>query len=407
MISKDQSDISQIETAISKLMDHMVRNSYRGYDPYDVLRSPVFKWPVMRSRFFRFGAQQVTKRVPFSFRKLLQVPRGLNPVTLGLSLQAYTYLRETYPDRAPQFDREIDKITSLLKEVRSNGYSGICWGYDFDWEARYTTINAYVPTSVATGIITNAMFENYLFTGNKELLDMCRDACKFIMHDLKKSYEGDCFCYSYSPVDKQFVYNASMKAARLLSQVYSVDGDTSMQEEASKAVEYVVTNQQADGSWSYSNHDARTWCDNYHTGYILDCLDSYISNTGDQRFRSSLEKGFKFYKDHFFEDDSIPKFYHNKTFPIDTTAAAQSILTLSRFEEVELANKVASWFITSMQSKSGAFYFRKHRHYIDRQIFMRWSNAWMFVGLSYLQYKLKLASHPRNTQLNTQHNSQE
>ena len=377
-----------LEGAVGKLKSYMRENSYRGYDPYDILRSPVFKWPLLRSRPSRFIAQQISKRVPFSFRKLLQVPAGLNPVTLGLTIQANTYLRQITPN-PQELDQETKILISRLEEVRSRGYSGICWGYDFDWEARYTRIDAYVPTSVATGIITNAMFENYEVTQDEHLLNICRDACKFIMNDLKKSYEDDLFCYSYSPVDTQFVFNASMKAARLLAQVYSVDKDPKLLEEASKAVEYVVKNQQDDGSWSYSKHDARTWRDNYHTGYILDCLDSYIVSSGEDRFKPYLDRGFDFYVDHFFEDSRIPKFYHNKTYPIDSTAAAQSILTLSRFGRLPQALKVAEWYIANMQDSTGGFYFRKHRYYTDRNIFMRWSNAWMMVALSYLWYTME------------------
>jgi rhamnogalacturonyl hydrolase YesR len=321
-------------------------------------------------------------------RKLLHVSEGLNPVTLGLAIQSNTYLRQISPN-AGEIDQETDQLVTQLVGVRSKGYSGICWGYDFDWEARYTRIQAYVPTSVATGIITNGMFENYLFTKNEYLLNLCRDACKFIRNDLKKSYEGEFFCYSYSPVDSQFVFNASMKAARLLAQVYSVDRDQNLLDEASNAVEYVIRNQKEDGSWSYSKNDARTWRDNYHTGYILDCLDSYITHTGDERFRPCLKKGLHFYLDHFFEASGIPKFYHDKTYPIDSTAAAQSILSLCRFGKIELAQRVAAWYISNMQDSSGGFFFRKHRYYTDRNIFMRWSNAWMLVALSYLLYSLK------------------
>ncbi len=378
-----------LEGATRKLKAYMVGKSYYGYDPYDVLRSPVFSWPVLGSRPVRFVAQQVSKRIPFSLRKLLQVPEGLNPVTLGLTIQSNTYLKQIFPDDG-ELDQETDQLVTELVGIKSKGYSGICWGYDFDWEARYTRIQAYVPTSVATGIITNGMFENYRFTQNEYLLDLCRDSCKFIMKDLKKSYEGDFFCYSYSPVDSQFVLNASMKAARLLAQVYSVNRDQSLLDEASNAVEYVIRNQKEDGSWSYSINDARTWRDNYHTGYILDCLDSYIIHTGDQRFRPNLEKGFDFYLNHFFEVSGIPKFYHDKLYPIDSTAAAQSILSLCRFGEIELAKNVAGWYISNMQDKSGGFYFRKHKYYTDRNIFMRWSNAWMLVALSYLLYSLNM-----------------
>jgi len=376
-----------IVQSLQKLKEYIISESYQGFDPYDTLLSPLFKYPVFRARIARFGAQQVCRRIPFSFRKPLLITKGLNPVTLGLAVQAYGYLLKTIPGSAAELNKELDYLLDALIKVKSNGYSGICWGYDFDWEHRYTRINAYVPTSVATGIITNGLFEYYLISGNKTALEMCRDAGKFIMNDLRKSFEGDLFCYSYSPVDRQFVFNASMKAARLLSQIYSVDKDENLKSEARKAVEYVMKYQRKDGSWAYANHDARTWSDNYHTGYNLDCLDAYMRNTEDFEFKPNFNQGFGYYRDNFFENTGIPKFYNNKIYPIDSTAAAQSLLSLSRFDTITKAEGVAEWYIKNMQAHNGAFYYRKHRYYTDKHSFMRWSNAWMLVGLSYLLYK--------------------
>lgn len=372
-----------------KLQHHIQSNDYRGYDPYDTLLSPYFKLPVLNSRIVRFGAQQVCKRVPFNLRGLLRIKKGLNPVTIGLSIQAYSYLTSVLPEKSILYMQEIEKLLDLLVESRSNGYSGICWGYDFDWEARYTKINAYVPTSVATGIITNSLFESYLLHPNKRIKEIILDASNFVLKDLNRSYENDLFCFSYSPVDTQFVLNASLKAARLLSQAYFFNRDSSLKDLARTAVKYVEKAQRENGSWPYAMHDARSWADNYHTGYNLDCMDAYMICCEDESFRQSFNKGLKFYVDNFFENGEIPKFYDSKTYPIDSTGAAQSLLTLSRFGYAEIAQKVALWMGSHMQAQNGGFYFRKHKRYLDRNIFMRWNNAWMFAGLSYLLYQLK------------------
>jgi len=378
---------------IENLYGYMRAEEYRGYDPYDTLLSPWLKLPLLRSRIVRFGAQQVCKRIPISLRGPLLIKKGLNPVTIGLSIQAYAYMQASDPGKSSFYTSEISKLQDMLVSVASKGYSGICWGYDFDWEARYTRIDAYVPTSVATGIITNALFEHYLITGDKRSLDLCIDAIPFIRNDLNKQESNGTFCYSYSPVDTQYVLNASTKAARLLAQVYSINGDENLKREAKMSIQFVVDQQKEDGSWPYAVNDARSWSDNYHTGYVLDCLDSYMIHTGDESFRDVFDRGLRFYIDHFFEEDGAPRFYHNKTHPIDSTAAAQSLLTLSRFDHIDLARKVAEWYSNNMISKKGACYFRKHKRYMDRNIFMRWSNAWMLAGFCYLYYRIKEVAH--------------
>lgn len=375
--------------SVDKLRCFMKSEDYKGYDPYDTLLSPLFQYPIFNTRIVRFGVQQVCKRIPVNLRKLLRIKKELNPVTLGLSIQSYSYLMRLFPNKTSEFHNELLQLLKSLITLKSTGYSGICWGYNFDWEARYTRINSYVPTAVATADIVNGLFESFKTTGDKRIFALCEDATKFILNDLNKSFEGQLFCYSYSPVDNQFVLNASMKAAKLLAQVYSINMDNNLKSNASKTVEYVCKCQRPDGSWPYAKYDRRNWSDNYHTGYILDCLDSYMKITKDFTFESTLQKGLDFYVRNFFTSKGAPKFYNNKTYPIDSTSVAQSLLTLSRFGLFDLAEKVALWGINFMQGKNGGFYYRLHKHYIDKTSFMRWSNAWMFTGLTYYLLKNK------------------
>ena len=202
---------------------------------------------------------------------------------------------------------------------------------------------------------------------------------------LNKSYEEDFFCFSYSPFDKGKVLNASMKGVRLLSQVYSETGEKRLSIEAKKAVGFIIKKQNQNGSWDYS--DKRKKIDNYHSGYILDCLDEYIKFTDDKDFTPNLEKGYKYYKENFFESNGLPKFFYDNSYPIDCTSGSQAILTLTRFNEVAMAKKVAAFLIDHMFDPKGYFYFRKFKNYTIKTSFMRWSNAWMFTALSFLLFK--------------------
>ena len=175
-----------------------------------------------------------------------------------------------------------------------------------------------------------------------------------------------------------------MKGARGLAQVYSITKDESLKEQAKKAVDFVMKYQNENGVWNYSRNNLGAWVDNYHTGYVIDCLDDYIRYSGDATYRENLDKSFLYYKEHFFEEDRIPKFYNKNVYPIDCTAAGQSLLTLIRFNQLDLAKNVASWMIDNMQAKEGFFYFRKFKSRTIKTSFMRWSNAWMFLGLSEL-----------------------
>ncbi len=380
----------QIEKSISSLQLYIESEKYRGPDPYDALKSPVFKWPVLRNhKMIRFGMQQLLKRIPLNLRPLLRVPDGYNPVTLGLCIQAYTNQIVFNPSCRTDNLKKINFLMDELESLIPKGYKGSCWGYDFDWEARYARIPAYQPTIVATGFITNALFHAWKITGEERFLKHCVSSTEFILEDINRTYDGDRnFSFSYSPFDKEIVFNASMKGARTLAQVFSVTQNDNLKELASKAVAFVMKYQQESGAWIYSMSKAGTWVDNYHTGYILDCLDEYIKCTGDETYSSHRAKGYNFYKKNFFEQNKIPKFYNTKTYPVDCTSAAQSLLTLVRFGDVDLAKNVGNWMIENMQAQNGSFYFRKFSSYTIRTSYMRWSNAWMFAGLTTLQSEL-------------------
>ncbi|MDW8465930.1 MAG: hypothetical protein RML35_07065 [Chloroherpetonaceae bacterium] len=380
--------LSRLSESLRRLEQHIHQAAYRGYDPYDALTSPFFKLPFLRrQKWIRWAAQQTLKRLPINLRPLLFIPKGYNPVTLGLCLQAYTTLLTALPEQRGFYASRAEFCLQELVRLQSKGYSGACWGYDFDWEARYGRIPAYTPTVVATGFITNALFEYYQATGNRAAFELCRSATLFVLNDLQRTEFGDTFCFSYSPFDRQVVLNATMKGARLLAQVYSVTKELTLLQAAKKTTAFVLLCQAPSGRWAYSQGDARIWADNFHTGYVLNCLDEVIRHTGEQAFLPALQKGLQFYESHFFveaPDGIIPKYYDQQLYPIDATAAAQSILTLIRFGKWEKALGVANWTCRHLQRSDGTFAYQKHRYFTNRIPYMRWSNAWMYLGLAKL-----------------------
>ena len=84
----------------------------------------------------------------------------------------------------------------------------------------------------------------------------------------------------------------------------------------------------------------------------------------------------------------MPKYYHNKTYPIDIHCPAQLLVTMSRLKKIndysELAEKVTIWTIENMQNKKGYFYYQLKKGISSKIPYMRWSNAYMFYAISHL-----------------------
>ena len=375
----DRRDRETIAIAAGRLRAWLERHGYAGIEPHDALTSPLIRrTPLGRSRLARLVALQALRRLPLNIRPLLGIESRQNAISLGWALTAYAAI----DDRSAR-----DRIASTvddLDRLAARGYSGLCWGYYFDWQTRTDFKRADVPIVVSTAFIGMGLLDAHRVTGNAAYLERARSACEFILRDLNRSEHPAGFIFSYSPEDREQVYNASILGAALLARVGALTGESSLLASARAAVDAVVADQRPDGSWAYSRGDHRTFVDNFHTGYVLCALDDYIEASGDARHRGALERGWCFYRESFFVDGRIPKYYHDALFPIDAHAAAQSIVTLVRFGERALAWRVALWTVGSMQTRNGSFIYQIHRRFSNRIAYLRWSNVWMLHALALL-----------------------
>ncbi|MCW5517991.1 delta-aminolevulinic acid dehydratase [Muriicola sp. Z0-33] len=376
-----------IETSFIKLEEYCRSEAYKGYDPFDGLNSKLFDYlPFLRkSRLFKLIWIQFFKRSPVNFRKIAGIKKDYNAKAVGLFLSGYCNLYKINPTETTIF--QIRSFIDQLQQCQSDEYSGSCWGYNFDWQARAFFQPKNTPTIVATTFISNALLDAYEIIGEEHLLKMARSSCDFIIKDLNKTYDdkGN-FAFSYSPLDKSVVFNASLLGSRLLSRVYNFTKESILIEEAKKSVAFCCNQQLSNGSWCYGTHSFHQWIDNFHTGYNLECIAEYMKFSGDNSYEQHLDMGFTFYIKTFFTEEGIPKYYSNSIYPIDIHAPAQMVITLSKLdkfqEQKELLDRVLKWTITNMQSEKGYFYYQINKYFPSKIPYIRWAQAWMFYALS-------------------------
>jgi rhamnogalacturonyl hydrolase YesR len=379
--------VELVENSFKKLENYCSSEDYKGWDPYDGLNSKLFRAiPVIKNnKLAQLAWIQSFKRCPLNLRKLVLIEKDYNPKGLALFLAGYCNLYKT-----EQNQRYLQKINNLVKKIislKTGGYSGACWGYNFDWQSRAFYQPKYFPTIVASVYIGYSLLDSYEITGNKDILKLALSIADFILNDLNKTYDKDGnYVFSYSPSDKTEVFNASLLGSRLLSRLFHYSGNENLIHAAKKSVEFCCKNQKNDGSWTYSTLPFHQWIDSFHTGFNIECIHEYQKYSNDRSYASHLEKGLKYYLDTFFTDEGKSKYYNNSLYPIDIHAPAQLIITLSRLgilqNNIDLANKVLKWTIDNMQSLKGYFYYQVKKRYKIRIPYMRWSQAWMFYALT-------------------------
>jgi len=382
-----------IQASFEQLKAYCEQEDFKGWDPYDGLNSKLFRalpW-ISRRKWPRLAWIQLFKRSPVNLRRITGVAKDYNPKGLGLFLSGYCNLYQKQPQE--QYITTIKYLADKLLTLQSQGWSGACWGYNFDWQARAFFQPKYTPTVVATTFIAYSLMDAYEITGEQRYLDAAISAQHFVLKDLNRTYddEGN-FAFSYSPEDRTQVFNASLLGSRLLSRIYHYTGDAALLDVARRSILFCCRHQRADGSWSYGTLPFHQWIDNFHTGYNLECIREYRKYSGDTSFDSHVDKGLAYYLETFFTAEGIAKYYSNKTYPIDIHNTAQLVVTLSRLDVLEqhrhMVDTSLLWSIVHMQDKKGYFYFQMKNRYSSRIPYVRWAQGWMFYGMTeYLKYK--------------------
>ncbi len=368
-------------------MEFIESEDFKGYDPYDALNSPALRALSFKKKWPRIFWIQTLKKLPINLRPVLGIEKDYNPKGLGLFLWGYAKLYRK--EGSPRFLKNIDFLIGRLEEVRSLGYSGHCWGYNFDWQSRAFYLPRFTPTIVNTAFIGHALLDTYRYTKNEKALEMALKTKDFILNDLNRIEEGSCFCFSYSPVDRTAVHNANLLGASLLIRLYKYFNEDEIKETSLSSLDYSMKHQREDDSWYYAETDYQRWIDSFHTGFNLQSILYFLEEGYAEKYRDAFMRGVRFYAEHFFLEDGTPKYYHDKLYPIDIHSAAQAVVFFSRLkaEGIGRASKTLNWMINYMQDASGYFYYRGVRFYTNRIPYIRWAQAWAFHALT--EYLLK------------------
>jgi hypothetical protein len=371
-----------VRDCIEAMLAYLASADYAGYDPYDALNSPVLRRLGARSKAVRIGATQFLRRCPVNLRRILGIRKGHNPKAIGLFLWGYTKLYAL--ERTPQHLERIDYLLALLERLKSKGYSGNCWGYNFDWQSKAVLRPKGTPTIVNTSFIGHALLDCYESTGRLQALELALPIKEFLVRDLHRTCRGDTFCFSYTPIDTEVVHNANLLGASILARLARYGGDDALASTARASLRYSLNHQRPDGSWFYADTDTQKWIDSFHTGFNLQAI-RYIRDAGlGGEYEDAYRRGVEFYAHHFFLEDGTPKYYHDRVYPIDIHAPAQAICFFAREGAAYhgLTDRVLNWMLQHLYSGRGFFYFRRGRLGTNRIRYMRWSQAWAFHALT-------------------------
>jgi uncharacterized protein YyaL (SSP411 family) len=338
------------------------------------------------NKWLNLAFQEGCKRAPINIRPLLLVEQRQNHQGTALFSLAYSNLYDLTGRR--EFAEESSELSDWLLDNRIEGHDGYCGAHPHEIQDLSKKTSAHTADVVSTSYGVKALLQTPARSSKYE--QTARTAADFLRNDLEYSREPVGASINYKPCfsPDHVTLNANALGARLLLDIYERFEERSLLNLAENLLRYVADKQTHAGGWVYREPPdaSHVSMDNYHNGFIIESFLRHRELVGRSMFGDTLDTAVQFYRDQLYEDTGAPRWDEQHTYPRDIHAAAQGIVTFTKANRDEFAERVLDWTIENLYAGDGQFYYQQTRWQTKRFTLMRWCQAWMSYALSvYLQ----------------------
>jgi len=325
-----------------------------------------------------------------SARKLFHHPIRF-PIADAHYAMGFAFLYEATGNPA-YLDKAIHFL-SELKKSRCSHFKEYCWGYPFDWVTRNGTIKQQTPLITTTPYVYEAFLQVFGLDPRDEwraiLESTVRHACVDIK-DFPTSAKGS--TCSYTPFDDGGVINASAYRAFMLASASKFFSNERLWKIAERNLNFVLENQNVDGSWPYAKDGVRDFVDHFHTCFVMKALAKIHSLTGYKACQEALAKGVKYYLGNLFAEDGLPRPFSKAprltVYKRELYDCAECInlclLLRNRFPQLETPlQTVVAGILDDWVKSDGSFRARQLMLGWDNVPMHRWAQSQMFRSLAF------------------------
>ena len=291
-----------------------------------------------------------------------------------------------------QLENAIHFLTELEKS-RCNQFKEYCWGYPFDWVTRNGVLKEGTPLITTTPYAYEAFVQVFKLDPRDEWKAILQSIARHASLDIKdfRTSEQASSC-SYTPYDKGGVINAAAYRAFLLTSASLLFSNDNYGKIAERNLNFVLENQNPDGSWFYAVDGVRDFVDHYHTCFVMKALAKIHTLTGHAATLKALGKGVGYYLGNLFDADGLPKPFSRAprltVYKRELYDCAECInlclLLRDRFPVLGPAlEKVVTHVLQAWVKHDGSF--RSRRLYLgwDNVPMHRWGQSQMFRSLAF------------------------
>jgi len=328
-----------------------------------------------------------------SARKLFWKPQRL-PIADAHYAMGFALLAGALKDHR-QYRRAIHFL-EVLQETRCPNYEDYCWGYPFNWETRTGTFKEGTPLITTVPYVYEAFSDIYSIDGDTKWLRIMRSIAEHVFTRYREieTAPGCATCgYGPAPDDPCGVINASAYRAFLLTRAGIELSEPRYLDAAKRNLNFVVSSQNANGSWYYSTDGARDFVDHFHTCFVLKALTKIEQLTGWIECRSTIERGVEYYVKHLFDDQALPlpfskaprlTVYRRELYDYAECINLATLLH-GRFTDLDnISTVVLSDLLARWQKADGSFRARELMLGWDNVPMHRWAQSQVFRSLCFL-----------------------
>jgi hypothetical protein len=325
-----------------------------------------------------------------SARRLFHHPLRF-PIADAHYAMGFAFLYEATGDFS-YLGKAVHFLTELEKS-RCRQFKEYCWGYPFDWVWRGGTAKRQTPLITTTPYVYEAFLQVFNLHPRDEwklILESIARHARFDIKDFKTS-ETASSC-SYNPFGEGGVVNAAAYRAFLLTSASKVVSNEDYWKIAERNLNFVLENQNPDGSWFYAVDGIRNFVDHYHTCFVMKALTKIYALTAHDGCLKALSKGVTYYVDNLFDDDGLPKPFAKAprltVYKRELYDCAECInlclLLRDRFPQLEaMLETVVGGILKDWIKPDGSFRSRKLYLGWDNVPMHRWGQSQMFRSLAF------------------------
>lgn len=370
------------------MSENNMLSKFKGYDPYDLAEASInLPQTILAKLSF------INKVSPINFRRVLGIKATDNSKSNGLWLWAYSLSGND------DYDKEIEFLLNWVDENKATEFEEFSMGFSFKMALSRYTSGPGKTSLIISLFIVFPMIELFKKTKDKNLLEKIISFESLLENHWLKFETSKELWYSYLPKHKDEVYNATAKIGKFYSLLYSIEPKHSYRGKIEKILQYLLSKQNADGSWGYSVN--APYVDNFHTAFVLDSIHHMRQLVDNENYKRMFEMGLGDYIKNCFTLNFKPLHFHKINKPKDIRSrildveirdSANAIILFSKLGMKMEADQILFWTENNLfHKKKNYYYFFKNKLFTNRIKFVRWQ-AWM--ALAKAEYKI--AFHEEN-----------